>query len=114
MKTLAPAGLSPSHCTEQLARFFPAADPVQIRAVVSSLRSGSQQPSESVIVEFASPERAIFSSSLPLEFGDRIQLKDARGNGAVVATVIAVQYHEAGKAIAVQFADGKCSWVQRP
>ncbi len=107
--TLAHTGQPSSGCTEQLVRFFPAAEPVQVRVVVTS-----GQVRESVLVEFASPERAIFSSSLPLEFGDRVRLKRAEGNGETIATVIAVQYHEGRKAVAVEFADGNCSWVKRP
>jgi hypothetical protein len=107
--TLAHTGQPSSGCTEQLVRFFPAAEPVQVRVVVTS-----GQVRESVLVEFASPERAIFSSSLPLEFGDRVRLQRAEGNGETIATVIAVQYHEGRKAVAVEFADGNCSWVKRP
>ena len=51
---------------------------------------------------------------MPLEFGDRVRLKRAEGNGETIATVIAVQYHEGRKAVAVEFADGNCSWVKRP
>jgi len=107
--TLAHTGQPSSGCTEQLVRFFPAAEPVQVRVVVTS-----GQVRESVLVEFASRERAIFSSSLPLEFGDRVRLKRVEGNGETIATVIAVQYHEGRKAVAVEFADGNCSWVKRP
>jgi hypothetical protein len=112
--TLAHTGQPSSGCTEQLARFFPAAEPVQVPAVVTPLRNPSGQVQESVLVEFASAEKAIFSSSLPLEFGDPVRLKRAEGNGETVATVIAVQYHEGRKAVAVEFADGNCSWVKRP
>jgi hypothetical protein len=97
-----------------LARFFPSAERVQVLVVVTPLRNPSGQMREPVLVEFASAEKAIFSSSLPLEFGDRVQLKQAEGNGETIASVIAVQYHEGRKAVAVEFVDGKCSWVKRP
>jgi len=105
---------SASACTEQLARFFPDAEPVQVRAVLRPLRSGADQIRESVVVEFASAERAIFSSRLPLEFDDRVRISDAEGNAECDATVVAVQYHEGRKAVAVQFVDKQSFWVKRP
>jgi hypothetical protein len=101
-------------CTEQLARFFPDAEPVQVRAVLTPLRNGTGKVSESVLVEFASAERAIFSSNLPLEFDDHVRLGRAQGSGESDATVVAVQYHGGRKAIAVQFVSGRCDWVTRP
>jgi hypothetical protein len=103
-----------STCTEQLARFFPEAGPVQVRAVLRPLRSGADQIRESLVVEFASAEKAIFSSRLPLEFDDRVRISDAEGNAECDATVIAVQYHEGRKAVAVQFVDKQSFWVRRP
>ena len=100
--------------TGQLARFFPDAEPVQVRAVLTPLRNGASKVSESVLVEFASSERAIFGSTLPLEFDDRVRLTHAQGHGESDATVVAVQYHDGSKAIAVQFASGRCDWVKRP
>ena len=107
------AGHPTSGCTEELARFFPATEPVHVRVVVAALRNISGQIRESVLVEFASVEKAIFTSSLPLEFGDRVRLKHAEGTGETTATVIAVRYNEERKAIAVEF-DDDCSWVKRP
>jgi hypothetical protein len=103
-----------SDCAEQLARFFPDAKPLQVRAVLTALRSGASQVRESVVVEFATAERAIFSSRLPLEFDDRVRLSDAEGNAECDATVVAVQYHDGRKAVAVQFANKQIFWVKRP
>jgi hypothetical protein len=106
-------GLS-SACTEQLARFFPDANAVQVHAVVMPLRSGAKQLRESVTLEFASTERAIFSSELPLEFADHVRLSQLEGNAECDATVVAVQYHDGRKAVAVQFAGEQRLWVKRP
>jgi hypothetical protein len=100
-------------CAEQLARFFPEAEAVHIRAIVTPLRNGSKVR-ETVLVEFASSEKAIFGSTLPLEFNDRVRLKNAEGSGEAVARVVAVQYHDGHQAVAVQFVNGQCSWVKRP
>ncbi|HEY6128692.1 MAG TPA: hypothetical protein VIW23_10965 [Candidatus Acidoferrum sp.] len=105
---------SGSGCAAELARFFPDARPVQVRAVLTPLRSGADKLRESVLLEFAGFEKAIFSSSLPLEFDDRVRLTDPDGGRACDATVVAVQYHDGRKAVALQFAGGQGWWVKRP
>ena len=56
---------------------------------------------EAVVVEFGGPEHAIFLSTLPLEFDDRVRI-EANGEGRPTeATVVGVQYHEGRKAVAV-------------
>jgi hypothetical protein len=65
-------------------------------------------------LEFASAERAIFSSELSWEFADRVRLSQLEGNAECDATVVAVQYHGGGKAVAVQFAGEQRLWVKRP
>jgi hypothetical protein len=101
-------------CVEQLARFFPQALPVRLRAHVSAVRSGSAKLHEAVTVEFASPDFAIFASSLPLEFDDRVRLEQEGKSRKADATVIAVQYHDGRKAVAVKFAQAPCEWVMLP
>jgi hypothetical protein len=65
-------------------------------------------------VEFGTPEYAIFLSQLALEFDDRIRLTHQRGGRSVEATVIALQYHQGRKAVAVRFLDGPCEWMMHP
>jgi hypothetical protein len=112
--TLLHTDATSSRCAEQLARFFPEAKAVRVRAVLKPLRCGADQIRESVLVEFASVQRAIFGSKLPLEFADRVRISDAEGNAECDATVVAVQYHDGEKAVAVQFADKTIFWVKRP
>jgi hypothetical protein len=64
-------------------------------------------------VEFSSPEHAIFLSTLPLEFGDRVRLEASPNGTPAEASVDAVQYHEGRKAVAVRFLKGPCNWVLR-
>ncbi len=98
-------------CAEQLARFFPQARPVRIPVRVTASRGGRTRLREAAIVEFGGPEHAIFLSSLPLEFDDRVQI-EATGEGRPMnATVVGVQYHEGRKAVAVRFLQGPCDWV---
>ena len=101
-------------CAEQLSRFFPGATPVCCAVEVTLLRAGSTQLRESTLLEFASPGVAIFLSALPLEFDDRVRLGHDRIGSPADAIVIAVQYHEGRKAVAVRFTPGPCEWVTQP
>jgi 4-aminobutyrate aminotransferase-like enzyme len=100
-------------CTEQLARFFPKLPAVRIAVQVTSRRNGQLRMKESTVVEFATAEYAIFLSKLALEFDDRVRLVRA-GAQSVEAAVIALQYHEGRKAVAVRFLDGPCKWMMQP
>lgn len=98
---------------EQLARFFPDVRPIGLPALLTLSRNGSLSVREAVVVEFAGTERAIFNSSLPLEFEDRVHLENERGHG-IEAKVVAVQYCDGKIAVAVQILDGPFSWIKRP
>jgi len=98
-------------CAEQLARFFPKARPVRIPVQVTASRGGRTKLREAAVVEFGGPEHAIFISTLPLEFDERVRI-EASGEGRPTdATVVGVQYHEGRKAVAVRFLQGPCDWV---
>jgi len=102
-------------CAEQLARFFPAAAPVRVPVQVTALRGGRAKLREATVLEFGGAQHAIFLSTLPLEFEDRVRLEhDSHGVAAADATVVAVQYHEGRKAVAVKFTQGSCDWVKQP
>jgi len=98
-------------CAEQLARFFPQTRPVRIPVQVTVSRGGKTSLREDAVVEFGEPGHAIFVSTLPLEFDDRVRI-EATGEGRPAeATVVGVQYHEGRKAVAVRFLQGPCDWV---
>lgn len=80
---------------------------------VSSVRGGSTHLREATVVEFSSVDHAIFLSTLPLEFGDRIRLEATMKGTFAEATVDAVQYHEGRKAVAAKFANSHNDWVVR-
>ena len=101
-------------CAEQLARFFPRAAAVRVPVQITALRAGSTRLREATVVEFGGGEHAIFLSSLPLEFDDKVRIERDRNGGAADAKVIAVQYHEGRKAVAVRFLQGPCAWVTQP
>ncbi len=68
---------------------------------------------EAVVAEYGSEEYAIFLSTLPLEFADRVRISGNGGGHSAEATVIALQYHEGRKAVAVRFVDGHCEWMRQ-
>ena len=100
-------------CTEQLARFFTDVRPSGMQALLKLSRPGSITVREAVVVEFASTEKAVFTSRLPLEFEDKVHLENDRGY-EVEGKVVAVQYQEGKTAVAVQIMDGPFSWMKRP
>jgi hypothetical protein len=81
---------------------------------VTSLRSGTTRLREASVVEFDGTEHVIFLSTLPLEFDDRVRLEASQNGRPAEATVIAVQYHEGRKAVAVRFSNCPCDWVTQP
>lgn len=84
--------------------------PVQVTA----MRGGATRLREAAVVEFGGADHAIFVCTLPLEFDDRVRLENGREGNAAEASVVAVQYHEGRKAVAVRFLRGPCDWVNNP
>jgi hypothetical protein len=80
---------------------------------VSPVRPAPAKLQEATVVEFGSEEFAIFLSTLPLEFDDRVQIVRDGGRPAEAA-VIALQYHAGRKAVAVRFLAGRCDWMTQP
>jgi hypothetical protein len=102
-------------CAEQLARFFPDTTEVRLPVQVTALRGGGSKLREATVLEFAGSQHAIFLSTLPLEFDDHVRVeRDPRRASTADATVVAVQYHEGRKAVAVRFTQGLCDWVTQP
>ncbi len=81
---------------------------------VTSSRGGKTCLREATVLEFGGEEHAIFLSTLPLEFDDRVRLERSPEERPAEATVVAVQYHEGRKAVAVRFLQGRCKWVVQP
>jgi len=98
-------------CAVQLSQFFRTLQPVRIPVDVTASRSGNAQLRETVVVEFCGREHAIFRSTLPLEYNDDVRLTAHESAGQLGARVVAVQYHEGVKAVAVRFQSGPCHWV---
>src|SRR5262249_9988160 len=101
-------------CAGQLAKFFPQAAAVRVSVQVTALRGGSTKLREATTLEFAGADVAIFVSTLPLEFDDRVRLERSSKSRVAYASVIAVQYPERRTAVAVRFTKGPCEWVTQP
>jgi hypothetical protein len=101
-------------CTEQLARFFPKLPSVRIPVRVAPLRPGTSRVQELTVIEYGTGEFAIFLSKLALEFDDRVRMVRDGGGRSAEAAIIALQYHEGRKAVAVRFLDSPCEWMMLP
>ncbi len=101
-------------CAEQLARFFPALPAVRFAVRVTPLRPAQGKLQERTVLEYGTAECAIFLSNLPLEFADRVKLERIGGGRPAEAAVIALQYQEGRKAVAVRFLEGPCEWMRQP
>ena len=77
-------------------------------------RGGGSRLREATVLEFGGAEHAIFLTTLPLEFDDRVRLEAVEQGRPAEATVVAVQYHEGRKAVAVRFLQGHSNWVTQP
>lgn len=101
-------------CVEKLSRLFPNALPVRIPVQVESLPSGRRRLKEHAVIEFGTAREVLFSSSLPLEFEDRVRLVNADGTLDARATVVAVRYHNGTKAVAARFLNRVENWIIKP
>jgi hypothetical protein len=99
------------NCAEQLSRFFPQVSAVRVPVQVTAVRPGTARLREATVLEFGGTEHAIFLSTLPLEFADRVKLESSQNAGVTEGSVVAVQYHEGRKAVAIRFLHGPCHWV---
>jgi hypothetical protein len=97
----------------KLANFFPDATPSRISVRVE--RRASAEPfAESTVIEFGTRREALFACKHPLEFADRIHLRNSDGSLDVEAQVVAVQYHNGETAVAARFVHEVANWIVKP
>ena len=97
-------------CAEQLSRFFSNVTAVRIPVQVTPLGSSNPKLKEATVLEFGGPDHAIFLCTLPLEFNDGVRIHRDQHHSPADASVVAVQYHEGRKAVAVKFKKA-CDWM---
>jgi hypothetical protein len=94
----------------RLARFFPDATPVTIPVNVSA--GGREKAgSEATVIEFGTLREALFACQLPLEFAEKIRLRNADGSFDADAWVVALHYHNGQAAVAARFVHEPAHWV---
>lgn len=98
-------------CVQKLARLFPTALAVRIPIEVVALPAGNRRLRERTVIEFGTAKEVLFSSTLPLEFENRIRLLNSDGSLDTRAIVVAVRYHNGRKAVAARFLEPVENWI---
>ena len=106
--------LTEQTCVEKLAQLFPNASAIRIPVRVTTAGAGKRRLQEQTVIEFGTAHEVLFSSSLPLEFEDRVRLVNSDGSFDARATVVAVRYHGGGKAVAARFVGDVGNWIIKP
>ena len=100
--------------TTRLAKFFPQATPVRIPIRLTRIGDAMTAFSESTVIEFGTPHEVLFASTLPLEFADRLRLRNSDGSLDTEACVVAVQYNGGNTAVAARFTSEVANWIVKP
>lgn len=101
-------------CVEKLAQLFPGASRMRIPVRVATLGPGPRRLHEQTVIEFGTPQEVLFTSTLPLEFEDHVRLVNSDGSLDAHAIVVAVRYHNGGKAVAARFSAEVGNWIIKP
>jgi hypothetical protein len=109
--TFASAGQT---CIEKLAQLFTGISHVRIPVRVLTTGTGRKRLQEQTVIEFGTAHEVLFSSTLPLEFEDRVRMLNSDGSLDAWATVVAVRYHEGRKAVAARFVGHIDNWIIKP
>jgi hypothetical protein len=100
--------------TSKLAKFFPSATPMRIPVHLTRLGTAGSTVSESTVLEFGTPHEVLFTSSLPLEFADRLRIRNYDGTLDVEACVVALEYNGAKTTVAARFTKEVANWIVKP
>jgi hypothetical protein len=106
--------LTEQTCVEKLAQLFPNASAVRIPVRVTAVSAARRRLQERTVIEFGTAHEVLFSSTLPLEFEDRVRIVNSDGSLNARATVVAVRYHGGGKAVAARFVGEVGNWIIKP
>ena len=99
-----------------LARFFPDATSMRVPVQIARLVESGQAPdfSESTVIEFGTPREVLFACKTPLEFDDRLRLRNSDGSFDEEVRVVAVQYHPGKTLVAARFKREVPNWIVKP
>jgi hypothetical protein len=101
-------------CTAKLAKFFPESTPLRIAISLTRVEGKGGLLSESTVIEFGTPHEVLFASTLPLEFADKLRLRNSDGTLDVEACVVALQYNGSRTAVAARFTQEVANWIVKP
>ena len=101
-------------CTAKLAKFFPEASPVRIPVRLTRVVGDGNDCTESTVIEFGTPREVLFSSTLPLEFADKLKVQNSDGTLDAEASVVALQYTSGRTAVAARFTQEVSNWIVKP
>ncbi len=93
-------------CVARLAQFFPAATPVHLPVRVMATAGSAE-----TVLEYGTARDVLFACALPLEFGERLRLRNADGSFDTEAEVVALQYHGTETAVAARFTGEVANWI---
>jgi hypothetical protein len=111
---IAPARSSRETSTAKLAKFFPEAVPTRIAVSLTRSPQEAGAISESTVIEYGTPREVLFASTLPLEFGDTLRLRNSDGTLDAEVRVVAVQYNIGRTAVAARFMHEVSNWIVKP
>lgn len=119
----APARTLDSDFVRRLARFFPDSAPLRIPIRLSRVaddvhgngKNGASQKTwcllQETVIEFGTPQEALFLVSNPLEFADRVLIQSRDGSLSAEASIVAVQYHPEQTVVAARFLKPVPNWT---
>jgi hypothetical protein len=110
----APASSNRESSTRKLAKFFPSAIQVRIPVRLTRLGTATTTFSESTVIEFGTAHEVLFDSTLPLEFADRLHVRNADGTLDTEVCVVALQYNGGHAAVAARFTREVANWIVKP
>jgi len=110
----APGRSSRESSTAKLAKFFPDSTPLRIAVSLTRVEGKGGLLSESTVIEFGTPREVLFASTLPLEFADKLRLRNSDGTLDVEACVVALQYNGSRTAVAARFTQEVANWIVKP
>ena len=103
------SAVAESSCVTELSRFFPEA--IAVRIPVRVARVEDQAVAENTVIEYGTSQEVLLSSSLPLDFDDRIHLRNSDGTLDVEAEIVAMQLLHGKTAVAARFLKNVTNWI---
>jgi dipeptidyl aminopeptidase/acylaminoacyl peptidase len=80
-------------------------------ALATRVNLGGGRFSESTVIEFGTNKEVLFSSALPVEFADKLRIKNPDGTLDIDVSVVAVQYDGGKTAVAARFLNEVPNWI---